>query len=197
MKKFFILFILLTSIICINLIIANFTYKNNCQTQIDENNYEQALQIIDKFQSRLDVKFISIFTISHTWFSKLYYLEAEAAYNNNDLERAQKAYLKIINANNDQKILSHSQYNLGWIHLLKKNIKNTINDYQKSLNTDPNFKEAKHNLEIITKILDTQKKSSAGDTKTGTDGDGDGEINWEVWSEKNNKSKDTDGEKQW
>ena len=80
-----------------------------------------------------------------------------------EIEKAEKMYAQVVKANNLPKALAFaSNFNLGVLASLQKNIPKALSFYQKALEFEPDSKETKTNIELLIK---QQKGGGKGKSK--------------------------------
>lgn len=97
--------------------------------------------------------------INHSDDQLVVYDAGVAAYKIADYEHA-RAYF------NHVKDFPHAAYNLGNTYVALKNLEEAITSYEHALRIDPQDERARHNLEIVKKMLEEQKKQDNKDDKS-------------------------------
>lgn len=83
---------------------------------------------------------------------------ASSLYKEKKYEQAKKYFTSSKSLADKKKDKFRANYNLGNANFMLKDFKSAISSYEEALKSEPNSKEAKHNLEIAKKMLKKQQK---------------------------------------
>lgn len=146
--------IVLTTVLFISSSASGFTIRrknNNANKLFYKEEYKNALDLYDELDIKLEKEREFINTT-------VKYNRANTVLKLNNFEEAIDYYNKARSTAKDKTRISHIYYNMGNTLYRAGKLEEAINYYIKTLDIDPNDKDAKFNIELIKKKLEKHKK---------------------------------------
>lgn len=146
--------IVLATVLFISSSVSGFTIRrknNNANKLFYKEEYKNALDLYDELDIKLEKEGEFINTT-------VKYNRANTVLKLNNFEEAIDYYNKARSTAKDKTRISHIYYNMGNTLYRAGKLEEAINYYIKTLDIDPNDKDAKFNIELIKKKLEKHKK---------------------------------------
>lgn len=146
--------IVLATVLFISSSVSGFTIRrknNNANKLFYKEEYKNALDLYDELDIKLEKEREFINTT-------VKYNRANTVLKLNNFEEAMDYYNKARSTAKDKTRISHIYYNMGNTLYRAGKLEEAINYYIKTLDIDPNDKDAKFNIELIKKKLEKHKK---------------------------------------
>ncbi|MBA7617908.1 hypothetical protein ES703_25226 [subsurface metagenome] len=146
--------IVLATVLFISSSVSGFTIRrknNNANKLFYKEEYKNALDLYDELDIELEKEGEFINTT-------VKYNRANTVLKLNNFEEAIDYYNKARSTAKDKTRISHIYYNMGNTLYKAGKLEEAINYYIKTLDIDPNDKDAKFNIELIKKKLEKHKK---------------------------------------
>jgi len=146
--------IVLATVLFISSSVSGFTIRrknNNANKLFYKEEYKNALDLYDELDIKLEKEGEFINTT-------VKYNRANTVLKLNNFEEAIDYYNKARSTAKDKTRISHIYYNMGNTLYRAGKLEEAINYYIKTLDIDPNDKDAKFNIELIKKKLEKHRK---------------------------------------
>ena len=118
--------------------------------QYDEQHYEKALENYERAENQIEGE------------PAIHFNRGNALYQLERTKEAREAYLRAMGSD-DRDFKKRVYYNIGNTFLREQSFEDAITYYQRALEIDPAFDDARYNLELALKAIEQQKEQSNKD----------------------------------